>query len=195
MKASKAQLKLCSGNQRFTSNQLLNRTFLPQQETVCKQKPFAVILGCSDSRVPVETIFDQSFGDLFIIRIAGNIVAPSQLGSIEFAVSLYDIQLVVVLGHTHCGAVAATIDEHLHQKTLSNSVNSITKRIKPVLSPLLEKGYSQGELVCQVADANIKQSVAQLRNQSNIIAKRISENKLEIVGAKYSLRSGKVDFF
>lgn len=195
MNPIEAQLKLASGNLRFTSNQPRNRIFAPQQTVVTKQKPFAIILGCSDSRVPIETIFDQSFGDLFIIRIAGNIVAPSQLGSIEFAVSLYETPLVVVLGHTYCGAVAATIDEYVGKKALSNSVNSITKRIKPVLNPLLNKGYSAGDLACRVTNANIEQSATQLRQQSNIIATLVKENKLAIVGAKYSLQSGVVDFF
>lgn len=195
MTAIEAQSKLVSGNQRFFSSQTLNHTFVPQQAVIVKQTPFAIILGCSDSRVPIETIFDQSFGDLFIIRVAGNIVAPSQLGSIEFAVSLYNTPLVVVLGHTYCGAVMATIEESIHKKSLSDSVNSITKRIKPVLEPLLDKQYSKSDLVCQVANANIKQSVAQLHSQSEIIATRVKQNKLTILGAKYSLKSGKVDFF
>jgi carbonic anhydrase len=195
MNSLEAQQKLIAGNRRFINNEAIERAFSPQQKVVTPQKPFAIILGCSDSRVPIETIFNQSFGDLFIIRIAGNIVAPSQIGSIEFAVSLYDTPLVVVLGHTHCGAISAAINEFEHKESLSDSVNSITDRIKPLIEPLVKDNDSHDALVCQVANANITQSVLQLKNNSNILAQKINNQTLSIIGAKYSLQSGKVDFF
>lgn len=195
MNAFEAQQRLIDGNKRFINNNAIEKNFSAQQEVVTPQKPFAIILGCSDSRVPIETIFNQSFGDLFIIRIAGNIVAPSQIGSIEFAVSLYNTPLVIVLGHTHCGAVSAAIDELIHKKPLSQSVHSITKRIKPVIEPLLTDDITHNDLVCQVANANILQSVSQLKNNSEILKQKIKKQTLSIIGAKYSLQSGEVDFF
>jgi carbonic anhydrase len=194
MNSFEAQQELILGNRRFINNEAIERSFAPQQKVVTPQKPFAIILGCSDSRVPIETIFNQSFGDLFIIRIAGNIVAPSQIGSIEFAVSLYDTPLVVVLGHTHCGAISATIDEFEHKKSLSNSVNSITSRIKPLVESLAKDNDSHDALVCQVANANIAQSVSQLKQESKILAQKIDNQSLSIIGAKYSLLSGEVQF-
>ena len=195
MNSLEAQQRLTDGNNRFINNKSLERTFEPQQKNIKAQQPFAIILGCSDSRVPIETIFNQSFGDLFIIRIAGNIVAPSQIGSIEFAVSLYNTPLVVVLGHTHCGAISAAINESIHKKSLSQSVNSITKRIDPVIKPLLTDDVSHDDLVCQVANANILQSVSQLKSDSQILKQKIANQELTIIGAKYSLQSGEVEFF
>lgn len=196
MNAKQAQQKLIDGNQRFVNNQPIRSEFLPQQEEPSPQEPFAIVLGCSDSRVPIETIFDQGFGDLFIIRIAGNIIAPSQIGSIEFAVSMYQTPLVIVLGHTHCGAVAAAIDAHQHKNNLSSDVYSITKRIQPVIDKLVDKNPNPNydDLVCQVADANIQQSVQQLQQSSEIIRDAMAADKLEIVGAKYILKTGEVVF-
>ncbi len=195
MNAKQAQQKLINGNQRFVNNQSLRSDFAPKQDFVKPQKPFAVVLGCSDSRVPIETIFDQSFGDLFIIRIAGNIVAPSQIGSVEFAVSLFQTPLVIVLGHTHCGAVSAAIDAHIKQDDISSGVHSIVKRIEPIVDKLADKNYEHSDLVCRVADANIRQSVQQLQDSSAIINTAIAEHKLKIVGAKYILKTGEVTFF
>ncbi|BAS68408.1 carbonic anhydrase [Bathymodiolus septemdierum thioautotrophic gill symbiont] len=195
MNTQQAQQKLIDGNQRFVNNQTTRPEFAPQQDSVKPQMPFAIVLGCSDSRVPIETIFDQSFGDLFIIRIAGNIVAPSQIGSIEFAISMYQTPLVIVLGHTHCGAVSAAIDAHIQKNNISSGVHSITKRIQPVIDTLITDDYNHDSLVCQVADANIKQSVRQLQESSEIIRMAMTKNKLDIVGAKYILQTGEVTFF
>jgi len=197
MNVKQVQQKLIKGNQRFVNNQTIRAEFLPQQNEPEPQKPFAIVLGCSDSRVPIETIFDQGFGDLFIIRIAGNIIAPSQIGSIEFAVSMYQTPLVVVLGHTHCGAVSASIDAHKNKNNLSTGVHSITKRIQPVIDRIIEKNpdYSHEDLVCQVVDANIEQSVLQLQQSSEIIRTAMESDQLDIVGAKYILKTGEVTFF
>ncbi|SFV60372.1 Carbonic anhydrase [hydrothermal vent metagenome] len=195
MNSFEAKQKLIDGNQRFINNQSLKAIFSPKQDNIKPQKPFAIVLGCSDSRVPIETIFDQSFGDLFIIRIAGNIVAPSQIGSIEFAVSLYQTPIVVVLGHTHCGAVSEALNSYKNNTALSKGLNSITNRIKPVIKPLFNKTKNEGDLICEIANANIKQSVEQLCNSSAILQDNIKKGQLEIVGAKYFLDNGVVEFF
>src|SRR5881396_3230168 len=112
--ALEALRRLSQGNQRFVANQAAGGVLSISTrgaDSVDGQAPFAIILGCSDSRVPAELIFDQGFGDLFVIRVAGNIVAPSQVGSVEFAASRYGTPLVVVMGHSHCGAVQAALDE------------------------------------------------------------------------------------
>ncbi|CAC9460277.1 carbonic anhydrase [bacterium endosymbiont of Bathymodiolus sp. 5 South] len=187
---------MVDGNQRFIDGTTLHYKFYPHGDTkdIQDQEPFAIVLGCSDSRVPIETIFDQSFGDLFIIRIAGNIVAPSQMGSIEFAISKFKTSLVVVLGHSNCGAISATIDECINKTHLSNSLYSITDRIKPSILPLIDSGLSNHELTHKAVETNIINSVKQLQSQSPIIKRAIKNNKLEVIGANYSLKSGAVDF-
>ncbi|MEO5798718.1 MAG: carbonic anhydrase, partial [Gemmatimonadales bacterium] len=155
-------------------------------------------LGCSDSRVPVEILFDQGLGDLFVIRVAGNIVAPSQVGSVEFAAAQYNTRLVVVLGHSQCGAILATLDElqhHTEQKY--RNLHSIVDRIRPTVAPLLETElrHDQDALVRQAVRANVRVSVNHLRHGSELI-ERLSQNEgLRVVGAEYSLESGVVDFF
>lgn len=144
--------------------------------------------------MPIETIFDQSFGDLFIIRIAGNIVAPSQMGSVEFAISKFKASLIVVLGHSNCSAVSTTIDECINKTHLSGSLHSITDRIKPSILPLINSGLSNHKLMHKAVEVNIVNSVKQLQSQSPIIKEAIKNNKLEVIGANYSLKSGAVDF-
>ncbi len=162
------------------------------------QKPFAVILGCSDSRVPVEIIFDFSLGHLFVIRVAGNIVAPSQIGSIEFAAEHFGTRLVVVLGHDDCGAVSTTIGE-LKRPTESRSPNlsSIVERIRPAVEPLMvtETESEEAALLDQAIQANIRASVNHLKHGSGILETLIRDDGLLIVGAEYSLETGAVDFF
>lgn len=161
------------------------------------QAPFAIILGCSDSRVPAEIIFDQGLGDLFVIRVAGNIVAPSQVGSIEFAAERYGTRLVVVLGHSRCGAILATIEE-LARPWEFQSVNlrSIVGRIRPSVEPLLTEGgvRDHDELVQRAVRANIQVSVDHLRHGSEILESLIENDGLVVVGAHYSLDSGEVVF-
>ena len=191
-----AKTKLIQGNQRFINNQTKNHAFLPHldKDKPFNQTPFAVILGCSDSRVPIEMIFDQVLGDLFIIRIAGNIVAPSQLGSIEFAITKFNTPLVVVLSHTHCGAIAETINECLHQTNLSKSIHSITDRIKPSVIPLIEQKLSLDELTNQVIIANAQNSITQIQQQSSIIHQAINHQEVAVIGAHYHLETGLVVF-
>jgi carbonic anhydrase len=162
------------------------------------QEPFAVILGCSDSRVPVEIVFDQHLGDLFVIRVAGNIVAPSLVGSVEFAADRFATRLVVVLGHSRCGAVLATIEE-LQRPTGSQSHNlrSIVDRVRPSVEALLatDLRHDADALVEQAIRANVRASVDHLRHGSDVLERLIQQDGLRIVGAEYSLQTGQVDFF
>ncbi|WP_190600884.1 carbonic anhydrase [Candidatus Vesicomyidisocius sp. SY067_SCS001] len=192
-----AKKRLIDGNQRFIDGTTVLHHQLPPHKhikNIQDQEPFAIILGCSDSRVPIETIFDQNFGDLFIIRIAGNIVAPSQMGSVEFAISKFKTVLIVILGHSNCGAINATIDECINKTHLSSSLHSITDRIKPSILPLINLDLPNHELINRAVKVNIINSVKQLQSQSTVIKESIKSNKLRIIGANYSLTSGMVQF-
>jgi carbonic anhydrase len=199
--ARQALDRLRAGNARFVSD-AGSRDRLPSQarinELIANQEPFAIVLGCSDSRVPVETVFDQGFGDLFVIRVAGNIVASSQVGSVEFAAARFGTRLVVVLGHTRCGAVLATIDE-LRQPADSQSRNlrSIVDRVRPSVEPLLstELRNDPDALVRHAVRANIRASANHLRYGSPVLERLIQEDGLLVVGGEYSLETGAVDFF
>lgn len=198
--ATEALQRLQDGNQRFVHEARGHDRAgeSRRHEVAAAQEPFAIILGCSDSRVPVEILFDQGLGDLFVIRVAGNIVAPSQVGSVEFAAAQYNTRLVVVLGHSQCGAILATLDElqhHTEQKY--RNLHSIVDRIRPTVAPLLETElrHDQDALVRQAVRANVRVSVNHLRHGSELI-ERLSQNEgLRVVGAEYSLESGVVDFF
>ncbi len=192
--------RLKEGNQRFVTGVRSVDTIVKQMQRadfVGGQAPFAVILGCSDSRVPAEIVFDQGLGDLFVIRVAGNIVAPSQVGSVEFAVEQFGTPLVVVLGHTMCGAVKATIDE-LEKPSAETSSNllSIVNRIKPTVEPLFQTELKNDaeKLMAVSIRANILAAVNHLRHGSQILEQLVSRGQLEIVGAEYSLETGEVLF-
>lgn len=199
--AREALQRLIEGNQRFVNdepNPGRHSDQAKRAELVADQKPFAIILGCSDSRVPAEMVFDQGLGDLFVIRVAGNVVAPSQVGSVEFAAEWFDTQLVVVLGHTCCGAVSATLDELTGQGTHpSRNLRSIVDRVRPAVEPLLETELVKNPalLAARAVRANIRASAGQLRHGSEVLEKLILEGKLLVVGAEYSLETGVVDFF
>jgi carbonic anhydrase len=200
-KAKAALQRLQEGNIRFTMNVRGPDAFLTQarrEELTKNQEPFAIVLGCADSRVPAEIVFDQGLGDLFVIRVAGNIVAPSGIGSVEFAAARFGTPLVVVLGHSRCGAILATIEE-LRRPTENQSRNlrSIVDRVRPSVEGLLAKGPSTDTdaLVHEAVRANIRQSVANLRKGSDILEQLVQEGRLHIVGAEYSLETGVVDFF
>ncbi len=199
--ADDALNRLKDGNKRFIANvrdldALATQT--RRADLVDAQEPFAIILGCSDSRVPAEIVFDQGLGDLFVIRVAGNIVAPSLLGSVEFSAVQHGARLVVVLGHTFCGAIQATVSE-LKQPSGHRSPNlqSIVNRIQPSVQTLLDAGLGsdEKELVKQATRANIRASVAHLKHGSQILENLIANEGLRIVGAEYSLETGLVDFF
>src|SRR6266480_4725784 len=138
--ATKALVRLQEGNRRFIANQTTSESLdqARRASLATRQEPFAIILGCSDSRVPAELVFDQGFGDLFVIRVAGNIVAPSQVGSVEFAAARFGTRLVVVMGHSQCGAIIATLEELLgHTNNQSRNLRSIVDRVRPSVEALL----------------------------------------------------------
>jgi carbonic anhydrase len=167
-------------------------------ELAAGQEPFAIVLGCSDSRVPAEIVFDQGLGDLFVIRVAGNIVAPSQIGSVEFAAERYNTRLVVVLGHSQCGAILATIDQLLQPNAnQSKHLNSIVDRVRPSVEPLLAASptHDRERLVRDAVRANVRASTEQLRHGSEVLEQLIQTHGLLVVGAEYSLETGVVEFF
>jgi len=198
--AQEALARLRAGNRRFVDGDRSIDTLMSQvrvNEFVARQQPLAVILGCSDSRVPVEVVFDQGFGDLFVIRVAGNVVAPSQIGSVEFAAERLGTRLVVVLGHTRCGAVQATIEDLQESTSQSWNMNSIVSRIRPSVEGLLatDLKHDHPALVAQAVRANVRASVNQLRHGSDVLERLVRIDGLCIVGAEYALETGVVDFF
>jgi carbonic anhydrase len=199
--ALKALERLREGNRRFVANVRNHESLAGEArraEVADGQEPFAIILGCSDSRVPAEIVFDQGLGDLFVIRVAGNIVAPSQVGSVEFAAEQFGTRLVVVLGHSRCGAIVATI-EQLRRPTTNQSRNlhSIVDRVRPAVEPLLRSDPNRDpdELVRDAVRANVCISAGHLRHGSGILEHLIENDGLVVVGAEYSLETGLVDFF
>lgn len=199
--AQEALDRLREGNRRFVddsrSSDHLSSTSR-RRALVDAQSPFAVILGCSDSRVPAEIVFDQGLGDLFVIRVAGNIVAPSQIGSVEFAAARYSTRLVVVLGHSNCGAILATIEElRRRSDEQSRNIRTIVDRIRPSVEALLETsiGHDEDSLVHHAVRANIRMSANQLRHGSEVLEQLIQNEGLLIVGAEYCLETGVVEFF
>jgi carbonic anhydrase len=193
--------RLRQGNRRFAAGDsgLESRSARTHRGDLASgQEPFAAILGCSDSRVPVEIVFDQGLGDLFVIRVAGNVVAPSQIGSVEFAAERFGTRLVVVLGHSRCGAIQATL-EQLQRPTENQSRNlhSIVDRIRPSVEGLLATDLRRDPetLVRQAVRANIRASVSHLRHGSQLIEQLVRSSGLLVVGAEYSLETGVVDFF
>lgn len=201
MPAEQALDRLRKGNGRFVDGDRCIDTYLSHtklDEHLEGQSPYAIVLGCSDSRVPVEIIFDAGLGDLFVIRVAGNIVAPSLTGSVELAAEKFGARLVVVLGHTGCGAVDATIDalqDPLEDRSMH--VNSIVEYIRPSVETLLESGeeMSRDELLKQAVRANVKTTVDGLRHSSDTLEQLMRDDGLHIVGAEYSLETGVVEFF
>jgi carbonic anhydrase len=192
--------RLRDGNRRFISGirrSGLLTSAMRRLELASGQQPFAIVLGCSDSRVPAEIVFDQGLGDLFVIRVAGNIVAPSQVGSVEFAAARYGTPLVVVLGHSECGAILATLEELQQPTSQSRNLRSIVDRVRPSVEALLatELRHNHTELVRQAVRANIRASTNQLRHGSAVLEQLIERDGLLVVGAEYFLETGVVDFF
>ncbi|MDP6436074.1 MAG: carbonic anhydrase [Gammaproteobacteria bacterium] len=195
--AQEALERLKEGNRRFLADDDNSHklTYKTGFKWIPEQHPFAVILGCADSRVPAEIIFDQGVGDLFVIRVAGNVAAPSQIGSVEYAAEHIGSRLVVVLGHSNCGAVQATLEE-MEQPSdgLSPSLTTIVDRIRPALEEL-GKPDDTDALMEKAVRANINTSVNHLRHGSEILERLIDTDGLLIVGAEYSLETGAVEFF
>ena len=200
-KALEALEKLREGNQRFVDGDRCVDTYLSHtrlDEHLEGQSPFAIVLGCSDSRVPVEIIFDVGVGDLFVIRVAGNVIAPSLVGSIEFAAERFGSRLVVVLGHTGCGAIEATIDSlQSNNDSGSENIQDIVGRIRPAVEHLVQKipAEARKDVLNQAVRANVEANVNALKNASRILERLIRDQGLLIVGAEYSLATGQVDFF
>ena len=201
MPAADALRRLREGNLRFASGTSALQDALShgrRAELAERQEPFAIILGCSDSRVPAEIVFDQGLGDLFVIRVAGNIVAPSQVGSIEFAASRFGTELVVVLGHSRCGAIAATLEElRAPTERQSRNLRAIVDRVRPSVESLLatELRHDPDALARAAVRANIRASADHLRHGSEVLEELIRAGRLLVVGAEYSLESGRVEFF
>jgi carbonic anhydrase len=199
--AREALMRLREGNLRFASDLRGSEAFLTQArraELTKSQEPFAIILGCSDSRVPAEIVFDQGLGDLFVIRVAGNVVAPSQIGSVEFAAARFGTRLVVVLGHSQCGAVVATLDElQAPAANQSRFLRSIVDRVRPSVEALLDTDlrHDREALIRQAVRVNIRTSANHLRHGSQVLEQLIQEDGLMVVGAEYSLDTGIVEFF
>jgi carbonic anhydrase len=189
---------LREGNRRFVSELgSTGASHARRRELPAGQEPLAIILGCSDARVPAEIVFDQGLGDLFVIRVAGNIVAPSQVGSVEFAAEAFHTRLVVVLGHSNCGAVQATLQQLARPwQEQSRNLRSIVDRIRPAVVGLLEGPRRDAQELEQLAvRANIRMATDHLRHGSSVLEQLIREDGLVVVGAEYSLETGVVDFF
>jgi carbonic anhydrase len=192
---------LREGNARFASDARSGDSETGSRrrlELAEEQFPFAIILGCSDSRVPAEIVFDQGLGDLFVIRVAGNIVAPSQVGSVEFAAERFGTRLVVVLGHSSCGAIVATLEElGRNSREQSPNLRSIVNRVRPSVQPLLSTSLANDPeiLLHHAVRANIRMSADHLRHGSELLEQLIQNAGLMIVGAEYDLETGIVEFF
>jgi carbonic anhydrase len=197
--AKEALQRLRDGNRRFVARVRGGATVETRPlELKQSQEPFAVVLGCSDSRVPAEIVFDQGLGDLFVIRVAGNIVAPSLVGSVEFAAARFGTRLVVVLGHSRCGAVLATLEElEGPARSTSPNLRAIVDRVRPAVEPLLatELRRDPAALVAAAVRANVRVTADHLRHGSRLLEDLLERDGLLVVGAEYSLESGVVDFF
>jgi carbonic anhydrase len=199
--AQEALHRLREGNQRYASNvrsldSLLSHT--RRADLATGQQPIAIILGCSDSRVPAEVVFDQGLGDLFVIRVAGNIVAPSQVGSVEFAAARFGTRLVVVMGHSQCGVIQATIETIENPgATESQNIRSIVGRVQPIVEGVMrsETATDRADLIHRAVRANVRASVDHLRHGSEVLERLIATDGLLVVGAEYNLETGEVQFF
>ena len=202
MPALESLARLREGSRRFANNvrsldSLLSHTRRAEMANGAQQ-PIAIVLGCSDSRVPAEVVFDQGLGDLFVIRVAGNIVAPSQVGSVEFAAERFGTRLVVVMGHTACGAIQATLEQMENPGSPSSrNLRSIVDRVRPAIEPLMntELAKDRPALLREGMRANVRVSADHLRHGSELLEQLIQDDGLLVVGAEYNLDTGEVDFF
>jgi carbonic anhydrase len=198
--ASEAINRLKTGNERFVSNVSLHHgcSFEDRRNELLEgQAPFAVILGCSDARVPAELVFDQGLGDLFVVRVAGNVAAPSQIGSVEYAVEVLGTRLVVVMGHSNCGAVGATIQKFENASVeFTPSLMKLVERIQPSVEAVLARdaGYDSSTFIAEVVKANVAVTVKTLLDESPVVSRFVKDAGLMIVGAEYFLQTGKVEF-
>ncbi len=197
---NKVLQELIAGNERFLEGQSVKcahsslRKLKAFSET--GQLPKAILLCCSDSRAPAEMVFDQDIGDLFVIRVAGNVVAPSLVGSVEFAASTFGTSLILVMGHTQCGAIEATLHHIEDPKTIeSENIHDIVSRIKPHVFPITQMhNLSHDKKVTMAVKANIMASVNQLSHSSRLIENLVAQEKIKIIGAMLDLSTGRVEF-
>ena len=201
MNPTQALEKLKAGNQRYVeasrNNTGLNTEFDLHNHTG-SQTPFAIILGCSDSRVPAELVFNSGLGELFIVRVAGNIADPTQMGSIEFACQQFGSKLIVVLGHSRCGAVNATLGALTSPpQPISPNLASIVDRVAPAVLPLVQQDGTgdQSEIAAKAVRANVEYSVQNLTTRSDVLKSLVENEEVKIVGAEYSLDTGRVEFY
>lgn len=179
--------KLIAGNQRFVQHhpQYPDQTAVRLQEVAQSQTPFATVLSCADSRVPAEIIFDQGIGDIFTVRIAGNIATPEAIGSIEYAVELLGTPLLMVLGHERCGAVTAAVKN----QSLPGEIGTFVKAILPAVTQIQDQ---PGDRVNNAVLANVRYQMQQLQQRSSLLSERLHRGKLSLVGGRYDLDTGAV---
>jgi carbonic anhydrase len=196
--AQEALTRLRDGNRRYAQNvRSVDSLVSHSRRDLSLQSPFAVVLGCSDSRAPAEIVFDQGLGDLFVIRVAGNIVAPSQVGSVEFAIERFGTRLVIVMGHSLCGAIDATIEAMTNaQHTPSQGMGSIVNRVRPAIESLVHTSLAQDreQLRREAMRANVRASVNHLRHGSELIERLALNEGLLVVGSVLDLATGEVTF-
>ena len=196
--AREAVARLIEGNRRYVQNvRSVDSMLSHSRRDLLTQQPFAVVLGCSDSRAPAEVVFDQGLGDLFVIRVAGNIVAPSQVGSVEFAVERFGTRLVVVMGHSGCGAIDATLEAVMGRDPASRNLMSIVERVRPSVESLVATDLVKDpvRLKREAMRANVRSSVSRLRHSSDIIERLVAEEGLMIVATELDLSTGEINFF
>jgi carbonic anhydrase len=199
LSAREAMARLVEGNGRYTKNvRSVDSMLSHSRRDIESQRPFAIVLGCSDSRAPAEVVFDLGLGDLFVIRVAGNIVAPSQVGSVEFAAERFGTRLVVVMGHTNCGAIDAAIEAVSHDEgPASRNLMSIVDRVRPSIESLVHTELAKDpvRLRREAMRANVRASVSHLRHSSEVIERLVDQGRLAVVGAELELATGEVTFF
>lgn len=194
MTPDKALQTLKEGNERFVNNKQVNRDLLQQvADTAAGQYPFAVILSCIDSRTSSELIFDQGFGDVFNARVAGNIVNEDILGSMEFACKAAGSKLIVVLGHTSCGAVKGACD-HVELGNLTSLLNKIAPSVDAVKYDG-ERSSKNTEFVEMVAEDNVLRTVKEIKERSSVLNEMIENGEVGIAAAMYDVKTGKVEFY
>jgi carbonic anhydrase len=199
LSAREALARLVMGNQRYMQNvRSVDSMLSHSRRDVESQRPFAIILGCSDSRAPAEVVFDQGLGDLFVIRVAGNIVAPSQVGSVEFAAQRFGTRLVLVMGHSSCGAIEAALEAGMRKEgPASRNLMSIVDRVRSSIESLVSTELAKDpvRLRKEAMRANVRASVAHLRHSSEIIENLVLHDGLVVVGSELDLTSGEVALF
>lgn len=191
--------ELHAGNKRFVAhlhNETPTDNHNRQHELIINQRPIAIIVGCSDARVPPELIFDQGMGDLFVIRVAGNIITPAQLESIEFAALAFGPRLVVVLGHTCCGAVQATVNALIDPSTNPDGMYpTVVEHVRPSAQAAIDAGgASTDEIVDHATHHNVRRSIETITTKSRALKKLMLVEGMLVVGAKYRIEDGAVEF-